>query len=348
MRVVHELDEVPWQAFVANNPQANIFHTPEMFQVFARTCGYRPSLLAVQADDGRVLALLPTVQITILGGLLRPLTTRTVAYGSVLCEPTPEGQAALGALLRGYNRAVPGGALLTELRNLSDMSEAQPVLEKRVRDSVLGKMSRLIGHDMRQPVQGLRNSLDTILNHISDADDTAKKHFRLCYDSLDWINDFIEDILTVGREKPLVRKPLSANDLVRTTKASVKVPERVALTTALEANLPLCPIDEKEAKKALMNILKNALEAVGPGGKVEISTAPAGEHVRVLVSDNGPGFPPEKKARLFQEFTTKESGTGLGLLVVKKVMDQHGGKVELESEEGKGTRISLLFPVRPD
>lgn len=128
MRVVHQLDEGSWQAFVASNPQANIFHTPEMFQVFARTDGYCPTLWAVVADDGRVLALLPSVQITIMGGLLRHLTTRTVAYGSVLCSPDPEGQQALTTLLQSYNRAVPGGALLTELRNLSDMTAVQPVL----------------------------------------------------------------------------------------------------------------------------------------------------------------------------------------------------------------------------
>lgn len=128
MRVLHRLDDGPWQAFITSNPQANIFHTPEMAQVFAATSGYCPTLWAVEADDGRVLALLPSVQITILGGLLRRLTTRTVAYGSVLCAPGPEGQAALGTLLRSYNRAVPGGALMTELRNLADLTAVQPVL----------------------------------------------------------------------------------------------------------------------------------------------------------------------------------------------------------------------------
>ncbi len=128
MRVVQQLEEGPWREFIAGNPQANIFHTPEMARVFARASGYRPALWAVEGDDGRVLALLPAVQITILGGLLRPLTTRAVAFGSVLCAPGAEGRDALGLLLRSYSRAAPGGALMTELRNLSDLTAVQPVL----------------------------------------------------------------------------------------------------------------------------------------------------------------------------------------------------------------------------
>ena len=128
MRMVHQLDPACWSQFVSTNPQANIFHTPEMFEVFTRTRGYRPTLTAVVGANGRCLALLPSVQITILGGLLRPLTTRTVAYGSVLCAPDAEGQQALALLLRTHKREAGVGTLLTELRNLSNMTDVQPVL----------------------------------------------------------------------------------------------------------------------------------------------------------------------------------------------------------------------------
>ena len=130
MRVVHELDAESWKDFVDASPQANIFHTPEMFQVFSRTRGYQPTLWVAVDDDGRARALLPSVRITILGGLLRHLTTRTVAYGSVLCSPDPEGQEALDTLLGAYNQETGGSVLMTELRNLSDLGAAQPVLRK--------------------------------------------------------------------------------------------------------------------------------------------------------------------------------------------------------------------------
>jgi serine/alanine adding enzyme len=129
VNVVQQLDEDRWRDFVDRNPRGNVFHTPEMFEVFARTRGYRPTLWAAADGDGRVLALLPPVQIALGGGLLRRLTTRAVAYGSVLYDPSPAGQEALAVLVRTYVQEMGREALFTELRNLSDLSPVQPALE---------------------------------------------------------------------------------------------------------------------------------------------------------------------------------------------------------------------------
>jgi serine/alanine adding enzyme len=128
MQIVQHLDESLWRDCVDSNPWGNIFHTPEMFQVFSRTEGHQPQLWAA-TKDGRVLALLLPVWITLKDGLLRPLTTRAVMYGSVLCTASAEGQEALTSLLHTYKREVKGGPLFTELRNLSDLSAVQPVLQ---------------------------------------------------------------------------------------------------------------------------------------------------------------------------------------------------------------------------
>jgi serine/alanine adding enzyme len=130
MQVVRSLEETGWCHFIAKHPESNIFHTPEMFQVFARTKGHRPTLWAVTDSGGQVLALLLPVQITLKGGLLRRLTTRAVAYGSVLHDPGPAGEEALAILLHTYVQEMGCGALFTELRNLSDLSPVQSVLNK--------------------------------------------------------------------------------------------------------------------------------------------------------------------------------------------------------------------------
>jgi len=129
MKVVQQLDELSWRDFVDRHPQGNIFHTPEMFQVFARAKGHRPTLWATTDGGGQVLALLLPVQITLKGGPWRRLTTRAVAYGGVLCAPGPEGQEALALLLRTYIQQVDGAPLFTELRNLSDLTTVQPILQ---------------------------------------------------------------------------------------------------------------------------------------------------------------------------------------------------------------------------
>jgi serine/alanine adding enzyme len=128
MLIVDSLPEEQWRTYVEQHPAGNIFHTPEMFQVFAQAQGHRPTLWAAIDADGDVLALLLPVEVTLKGGLLRRFTTRAVAYGSVLHTPGSIGRDALGMLLRTYIQETDRRVLFTELRNLSDLSDAQSIL----------------------------------------------------------------------------------------------------------------------------------------------------------------------------------------------------------------------------
>ncbi|MFP4393670.1 MAG: lipid II:glycine glycyltransferase FemX [Anaerolineales bacterium] len=125
--VVRSLPEAQWRRFVDEHPHGNIFHTPEMFEVFRRAEGHRPELWAAVQEE-RVLALLSPVHVTLMAGWLRPLTTRSVVYGGILCAPGDAGREALRTLLRAYRREMNGASLFTELRNLSDPDVIQPVL----------------------------------------------------------------------------------------------------------------------------------------------------------------------------------------------------------------------------
>lgn len=130
MRIVHSLQEAEWRRFIHGNHHSNVFHTPEMFHVFSQAKGHRPTLWAAKDGRGQVLAMFMPVQITLRDGLLRRLTTRAVAYGSVLCDPSPAGEDAMSMLLKTYVRTVGNEALFTELRNLSDLSHLQPILNR--------------------------------------------------------------------------------------------------------------------------------------------------------------------------------------------------------------------------
>lgn len=127
IQIIRELSEDRWRRFVEEHPNGNIFHTPEMFQVFARVPDHRPELWAAIKGD-RILALMVPIRISLGGGWLRPLTTRSVAYGSILCAPEIDGHEALTKLLKAYVQCVKGRPLFTELRNISDNSSLQPVL----------------------------------------------------------------------------------------------------------------------------------------------------------------------------------------------------------------------------
>lgn len=130
MKIVRQLEENKWRDFAAGQANGNIFHTPEMFRVFGRAEGFRPTLWAAEADDGRTLALLLPVQITLLGKLLQRFSTRSVVFGSVLSVDGAEGKEALDLLLRTYVNNHDGAALFTELRNLSSLDSEQPILQE--------------------------------------------------------------------------------------------------------------------------------------------------------------------------------------------------------------------------
>ena len=129
MKVVNTLDRLVWKKFVDENPLGNVFHTPEMFDVYAHASGYHPFLWAVIDDSGQVLALFIPVQITLGVDLLRFFTRRNVAFGSVLTVDGERGRQALALLLKTYNKKIFGWPLFTELRNVADLSEVQDVLQ---------------------------------------------------------------------------------------------------------------------------------------------------------------------------------------------------------------------------
>jgi len=189
--IARTLSEEEWRRYVEEHPAGNVFHTPEMFQVFHRTKGYQPELWAA-TKDGRVLALLLPMQVTLMNGLvLRGITTRSIVYGSVLCESDAEGQEALVRLLRTYTHQVDGKSLFTELRNLSSMEVFQSILGKcgfiyedhlnylidleRPSDTIMKDIKRQTRKRIRK---GLRDSA-VVIEEV-----TERKQVAICYDLL--------------------------------------------------------------------------------------------------------------------------------------------------------------------
>ena len=131
INIVRTLSEERWRDYVNQHPKSNIFHTPEMFQVFVRTKGHRPEVWGAVNANGRILALLLPIQITLGNKLTRFFTTRAVVYGSVLYDEDAEGKQGLKVLLHNYVQEVDREVLFTELRNQSDLCDVQAALTSR-------------------------------------------------------------------------------------------------------------------------------------------------------------------------------------------------------------------------
>jgi serine/alanine adding enzyme len=190
IEVVRELSEYEWLRFINTHPGGNIFHTPEMFGVFRRTRGYQPELWSA-VQNGRPLALFLPVRLTLMNGFLRRLTTRSVVYGGILCEPNKEGEEGLEKLLHAYTRAVRKESLFTELRNLSDYKNIQPLLHKHgfVHENHLNylihldrpeeELFRSIGNRTRKNIRHGLNQGRITVEEVKD-----RKQVAICYDLL--------------------------------------------------------------------------------------------------------------------------------------------------------------------
>jgi len=144
-------------------------------------------------------------------------------------------------------------------------------------------------------------------------------------------------------------KPASLNEAVQKTVELLR-PELenrgLNIKTKLARQLPLTPVDATQIQQVLVNLVKNAMQAMSKGGTLTLQTGEGAEAVWVSVADTGGGIPEEKINRIFEPFyTTKKKGTGLGLMIVQRIVRAHGGHIEVESQVGRGTTFRLWLPL---
>jgi signal transduction histidine kinase len=164
---------------------------------------------------------------------------------------------------------------------------------------------------------------------------------------LDYI---ITQFLEALRPSPPQLKPASLNFVVEKTLALLR-PEldNRGLTVKVKParHLPEAPLDAGQIQQVLVNLVKNALQATTRGGVISLETGTASDGVWVSVADTGAGIPQEQLNRIFEPFyTTRKKGTGLGLMIVQRIVRAHGGRIELESNLGRGTTFRVWLPLR--
>ena len=145
-------------------------------------------------------------------------------------------------------------------------------------------------------------------------------------------------------------RPASLNDVVRETLDLLR-PEIDNRGLRVEENLaqklPRAPIDPAQIKQVLVNLCKNAIQAMSRGGVLTLCTEPREDGVCLIVSDTGGGIPADLLNRIFEPFyTTKKKGSGLGLMIVQRIVRDHGGRIQLESNVGQGTIFRIWLPLQ--
>ena len=185
-----------------------------------------------------------------------------------------------------------------------------------------------------------------------DAAEVARKldqYLGVAKGEINRLDYIVTQFLQAIRPAPLQVKLTSLNEVVLKTLELLQ-PELdnrgITIKSKLARHLPATPIDPTQTQQALVNLVKNAMQAMTKGGTLTLQTGDTAEAVWVSVGDTGGGIPQEQINRIFEPFyTTKKKGTGLGLMIVQRIVRAHGGRIELESHEGRGTTFRLWLPL---
>ena len=214
--------------------------------------------------------------------------------------------------------------------------------------AAVGQLAASIAHELRNPLSSIKGAAQFLKNEYEDYPSIGE-FLGIIIEEVNGLNKLTTEFLDFARPMQLDLKPTSVNRVVEKTLQLMSVhitDNNVVVKEALSESVPEVQADEAQLEQVLKNIIINALQAMPEGGVLTIETGPtASGGAYMAVSDTGVGIPPDKIDRIFQPFvTTKTKGTGLGLSVVHKIVDNHGGRVEVTSEVGKGSTFKVILP----
>lgn len=243
-----------------------------------------------------------------------------------------------------------------------DVTETQHHLDRL---AVLGKMSGMIAHELRSPLTSILLGVETLADELGEESPHAE-HIQLLLAEGERVHHIIADILSISRQPSLTINLCSLRALMDKVHDGLlrHIGEKeIRVRRYYDPSVPLIEGDSVRLEQMLNNLLGNAIDAVPQKGQIEVALRPLALDqviarglnpdqegrfqggVEVLIRDNGPGIPESNREQVFEPlFTTKGNGTGLGLPIVRTIVEQHRGLLFLDTESGKGTTFQIFLP----
>jgi len=216
------------------------------------------------------------------------------------------------------------------------------------RDRQLQMMLSGIAHEVRNPLGGMALFAGLLKEELGEQP-TALKHLEKISTELDYLSRVVNDFLDFARERPLELEdmdPRAEFEQVEHLSASELQRARVTLRTEVAPEVQQVQWDRERMRRALLNLVRNAIQASEAGGEVVICLERDGGQLVLQVSDSGCGIPRKRQNQIFEPFyTSRQQGTGLGLALVKKIIDAHGGTISFTTQADEGTTFTLRFPA---
>ena len=230
-----------------------------------------------------------------------------------------------------------------------NLQQAEEAVRRSDRLAALGQLAAGLAHELRNPLGTIRASAEMLNHSVASENEVAREMAGFISSEVDRTNSLVTRFLDFVR--PLELRPAPA-DLAQVLDRSVAMVEREAAAREVTVyknyspEIKPFPLDAELMERVFYNLLANAAQATAPGGAVTVKTRAVDSSAEISVIDRGEGIDPNLIDSIFNPFfTTKSDGVGLGLAICSKIVDQHGGKIAVESERGKGSVFRVYLPM---
>lgn len=213
--------------------------------------------------------------------------------------------------------------------------------------AAIGQIAASIGHELRNPLGVMESSIYLITQRLRNTgieDDVLDKHLTRIHYQIGQSASIVSTLLDMVRDAPLERTRFILKDFIEGCTSHVYHPPELMFSIEVDPSLVVYA-DHEQLTRVMHNLLRNAVEAIGGPGIIQIGARSSRGGVELWLEDTGPGIPEANRARIFDPlFTTRSKGTGLGLPLCRRILDRHGGALTLDSTSAKGSRFKLWLP----
>ncbi|HCW07825.1 MAG TPA: hypothetical protein DGG95_10735 [Cytophagales bacterium] len=230
----------------------------------------------------------------------------------------------------------------------NELEEANSKLIKTERMAAIGEIAGMVGHDLRNPLSGIKNAVFLLKKKYRPLLGDGGTELLLIIDkAIDHSNKIINDLLDYSRELHLDYEEISPKSLISYTLLAINFPSKIKVLEQVEDS-PTIWVDTNKMQRVFTNLVKNSFDAMPDGGALEISSRHDEQTVNFSFIDTGCGMSEDAAKKIFTPlFTTKAQGMGFGLSICKRIVEAHGGKIEVESTLNKGTKFTISLPLEP-